>query len=297
MKKVHIFTHNDLDGAGSYLVAKWYHPSYSFTHTAVPTANAMRESIIEWLSNNSFDDYDKIYVLDLDCYGAKDLIDRENVIVIDHHKTHADSIQQEPYKYAKSIVKEYTSATLLLHHLFSKAYPDIELSKKQSLLIEICDDFDTYTLANKYSLVLNWVFYTYNDRFNSFVKRYSLGFDGFKPNELSMIKIKKNELNKIINSLDIFTGKIKEYKIACVMASSCINEVHSHLLDNYEIDISIVIMPTSERVSWRKQKDCDAPLHRIAEKICDGGGHEYAAGGKITDTFLTISKAFHNDNG
>jgi hypothetical protein len=35
-------------------------------------------------------------------------------------------------------------------------------------------------------------------------------------------------------------------------------------------------------------------LNVLADKLCDGGGHEYAAAGKLTDRFATLLKDFTN---
>ena len=70
MKKIHIFTHRDLDGAGSYLVAKWFlsSPSVDISYTAISTALNARSEITSWLVKNSFADFTKVYFLDLDMY-------------------------------------------------------------------------------------------------------------------------------------------------------------------------------------------------------------------------------------
>ena len=36
---------------------------------------------------------------------------------------------------------------------------------------------------------------------------------------------------------------------------------------------------------------------KFAKKICDGGGHEYAAGGILNDNVLALSKQFEPLNG
>lgn len=290
MEKIHIFTHSDLDGAGSFLATSWCHPDAEITYTPVISANTLREQLLEWLVKHNFSDYDRVYVLDLDCYESKELIDHENVTIIDHHKTHSDAVQQSAYS-CEHIVKEYTSASKLCQLELCEKF-EIEFTNAQKAMVMICDDYDSYTLKSKFSKPLNTVFYGITPRFHGFVERYKNGFDGFNKGEQSMIRIAQQELKNITSNLKECYGTLSKYKVVCAIATSHINEVHSYLLKKCDCDISIIIIPRYDRVSWRKQKDCDAPLHLISEKICEGGGHEYAAGGRLTEKFLALTKTF-----
>lgn len=289
MKQVHIFTHRDLDGAASYLVASWFctAPDIHITYTPVSSVAKMRDEITTWLANNSFEDYNRIYFLDLDTSSIKDIIDKENVTIIDHHLSHAEFIADDgAYTNAKAAVVEYTSCCKLLYKIFSRQNPSIKLTSHQKALIAICDDYDCYKLDIKYSKPLNCVFYSYNNSFDSFVKRFYNGFDGFNARELNMIKIHKDTLDSIINNLETYHGTLGKYIVVAGFADKCINEVHEYMLQEYDdADISIVVMGSTNRVSWRKQTDCPAMVNEIAERLCNGGGHEYAAGGVVTPAF------------
>ena len=54
----------------------------------------------------------------------------------------------------------------------------------------------------------------------------------------------------------------------------------------------MLINTGNKRVYFRKQKDTDINLGKLAEKLCDGGGHEYAAGGVLSDNIKTLSRDF-----
>ena len=43
---------------------------------------------------------------------------------------------------------------------------------------------------------------------------------------------------------------------------------------------------------FSKNKKVDLDLGKFASKTCNGGGHEYAAGGELNDIILTLSKKF-----
>jgi len=294
MQKVHILTHRDLDGAASYLTVKWFNesPDIEISYTPISSPANIRDEITSWLANNSFKSYDRVYFLDLDTYVAKDLIDHKNVTIIDHHASHSNLIETEgKYENAKSVVVEYTSCCKLLYKLLSKLKSDVKLTPAQKLLIAICDDYDSYTLNIKYSKPLNWVFYGYNNSFPSFIERFDKGFDGFNTSEKSMIQIEHDKITRAINNLEIYSGTLGPFIVASSFASGGINEVHEYILQEYpDVDISIIIMASTNRVSWRKNEKCPIKLNDVAAKLCNGGGHEYAAGGVITELFTEFTK-------
>ena len=54
----------------------------------------------------------------------------------------------------------------------------------------------------------------------------------------------------------------------------------------------MLINSNNKRVYLRRQKTSDMNLGKFAEKICDGGGHQYAAGGMLTEAVKILSKNF-----
>ena len=56
-------------------------------------------------------------------------------------------------------------------------------------------------------------------------------------------------------------------------------------------DVAIIVNPNSGRVSFRRRAESkNVDVSRIAAKLVDGGGHEYAAGGQVTDKFMDFTK-------
>jgi oligoribonuclease NrnB/cAMP/cGMP phosphodiesterase (DHH superfamily) len=81
--------------------------------------------------------------------------------------------------------------------------------------------------------------------------------------------------------------------VSC-FASHSINEIAHYSLKKYDSDIAIVCNLNSMSVSFRKNKErCSMKLNKLAEILCDGGGHEYAAGGKVTDKFIAFTKTLN----
>ena len=53
-------------------------------------------------------------------------------------------------------------------------------------------------------------------------------------------------------------------------------------------------MPRGGKVSMRKKDGCKLDLSKLAEKLCDGGGHACASGGSaMTEAFKTFSKTLN----
>lgn len=293
MKKIHIITHIDMDGACSYLTTSWFHPNCDISYTTIKTATHFRQDFLNWLLKYKVDDFDIVYILDLDCYEAKDLIDHSNVRIFDHHDSHVQKIESGgKYQNAKVIVKVYSSCSLLLYKIFSAAKPDIHISKAQKALIMLVDDYDSYTLKTNKSLFLNWVYCSYNNWFQSFIDRFYSGFTGFNHNEASMIKLVKNRILKTLKEGSYFEGHIGQYRIVATFADNDVNEIHNALLSKYNPDITLVVMPKPGRVSWRRNNNNNIEVNKFAEKFNNGGGHKYAAGGEITDHFLELVKKF-----
>jgi oligoribonuclease NrnB/cAMP/cGMP phosphodiesterase (DHH superfamily) len=62
------------------------------------------------------------------------------------------------------------------------------------------------------------------------------------------------------------------------------------ILTKYNCDIAISVNLNTSSVSVRKNKTCDVNLGLFAKKLLDGGGDSKVAGGRITDSFLELTK-------
>jgi oligoribonuclease NrnB/cAMP/cGMP phosphodiesterase (DHH superfamily) len=290
MKKIFIFTHFDLDGVCSTLITKWTFPKAKIEYRAI-AAYDFRAEVTKWLLHNSFEDYDKVFFLDLDVSGHSDLIDKENVMIIDHHKK---SIPADVFKNAVVIVKEYTSASKLIYKVFKKLY-NIELTAEQKFLILLIDDYDSYKLQLPLSRVLNSIFWNTNKSFDSFLENFKDGFSGLTEQQETMFKIHIMDVREIISKSKFF--KIDNYevqgqkcKVVSGMADKHINDIAEHILKKYDADVIIVVNLKSNHVSFRRKYNSTVDVSKLAETLADGGGHEYSAGGIITPQFLEFTK-------
>jgi hypothetical protein len=293
-KNIFVFTDCDLDGAGSYLMFKWFignNIPYKITRV-----NDFKEVFTLWYKTNK-NKYDTIYILDLDVsQECLELIDKKNVTIIDHHKTHVEN--KAKYKNATLMIQEYTSCTKLLYNIFSKHYKT-KLTDEQKLMVLYIDDYDSYELKYPNSYNVNLVYWNYQgDRLGKFLIDFDKGFNGFTDIQKNIINFNKQKFKAIKNGLDVHIandisiGKNK-YKLVSVFADSYINEIADHIIKNYKADIGFVVNLKTKKVSLRKSKECKVDLGALAVKLFDsGGGHEYAAGGLINKNFLKFSLMF-----
>lgn len=282
--KILVFTDNDLDGAGSALALKLLYGNKAVVeihelYDVEITAN----TLAGWIPK--FNQYDRVYFTDV--YIAEDAvshIDKENVVIIDHHHDHV--VVKERYKVAKAIIEPYSSCTALIVDKFKST----RITPEQKLLFGVIDDYDSYTLRFKESLKLHAVYTTYNrPKVTKFIESFETGLREFNTLELNSIKLYFNKLKEQLNTT-FFTGKIKDYKVVGCIADFAINEVAHFALKKYDADIAFVVNVNYGGVSFRRSKTCDAKLNVLASKLCDGGGHEYAAGGKLTQQFQDFTK-------
>jgi oligoribonuclease NrnB/cAMP/cGMP phosphodiesterase (DHH superfamily) len=280
-----IWTDKDLDGAGSALLLSIL---YNQDNISIYEWKYGQPGEIKGWLNANYDTFDKIFITDISIpKELQEYIDKEKVIIFDHHKTHVDI--KDNYKVAKTFIKEETSCVRLISDTLRDK---IKLTTPQKKLIDIIDDYDNYSLMYPETLKLNAIFSTYNTpRVQNFIKNFAGGIREFNLYELNSIKLIFNKLKETITNLQFFFGVIKDQKVvSCYCSSGSINEIAHYALKKTKSDIAIVVNLDTKAVSFRKTKKCPVDLSKIAEILCDGGGHPYAAGGKITQNFLKFTK-------
>ncbi len=292
--KIFVFTDFDLDGTVSLLQLHWILNAkpgdIEFKST---TVSNFRREILNWLNENKPSEYKNIYILDLDVSNSADIVDKNNFIIVDHHLTHAKV--KEIYKNATTHIVEGTSCAKTLY----KAYKPSNLTASQKLLIAIADDYDSYNLKIPESYEMNCLLSNMQksagaQKAEKFMSRFYAGFNGFNTQEKNIIKEHIERRDKAIKELQVFKGMIsiagKERAVYGTSGDKFVNEICDHLIKHYKADIVFFVNTNVAHVSWRKAKDCEVDLTKLAVKLCEGGGHDYAAGGKITETFMNFTK-------
>jgi len=288
-KKYFVWTHYDLDGVVSYLNVRWGLNKPIPYKTSTP--KNFREDFTQWLVHNNIEDYDKIFILDLDVSDNKDLIDRKNFMIIDHHESH---VKNSDYKRATAIIKEYKSAAELVYKVFKKL-TDVKLTTEQKKLILFASDYDSYTLDLEDSSKLNTLFWNTSKGFESFVRNFSKGFHGYSLEQENIIKFYVQKLLQLKEQIKVYANKIKiqgkERYVCATFAEKNTNEIADILMNEYNAEIAFVVNVKSNHVSIRRPKNVtDVNLSILAESLIDGAGHQYASGGVVTKKFCEFTK-------
>tara|TARA_Y100000310_G_scaffold77346_1_gene73974 strand:+ start:1473 stop:2384 length:912 start_codon:yes stop_codon:yes gene_type:complete len=294
-KKKFIFTDMDLDGAMSYLLFLWFNNNKYIPHISCRVTD-FNKTFSTWTTvANNPKRYDLIYILDLDIsQDSAKLADKDNVIIIDHHSTHVTN--QSKYKIAKTFITEESSCAKHIYSLLHKQ-SNIKLTDAQKYLLLLVDDYDSYRLQLKESHSLNLLFWNYQgDRVAKFIRDFKNGFTGFSDKQQTAIEFHNRSITQTLAELNVFEATIpisgKRYKFTSTFASKHINDVAHYIIHQHNADVGVVINLESKKVSFRKNKDVDVDVSKVASKLTDGGGHKYAAGGVITAEFLLFSKLF-----
>lgn len=290
--KQYIFTDCDLDGAGSYLTYKWASGIDNIPYT-VCRVNDLLARLKNFLRNDKLENYDRVLFFDLDTSNSdiRDIIDKPNVTIVDHHLS--NDTEKIEYKNAKLIVKDSTSTCRLIYSELC----DINLTNEQKLFIALVDDYDSYKLKVPISKELNTVFWSYQgDRVQKLARDFPKGFTGFNKYHNNIITIKRKELSSLLNGLDIYVGDIKtkkhNFRVASAVATSFINDVADHLVERTGAEVAMVVNTKSNKVSFRRRVDNDdISMVKLAEMLTDkSGGHDAASGGMLCDKFMTFTK-------
>jgi len=287
MTRIFVWSDSDLDGAGSILALKWLYEQNGIIVDFDVVWNGQDYSFKfrEWFENN-YDRYDRIFICDLSLEeDVISIVDREKVVVIDHHQTHVDLLDR--YIKAKTIVYNHTSTTDIIINKFKLS--DKITPEQRELLVRV-DDYDQYKLQYPESIRLNAIHKKIKTK--KFIVSFETGLRDFTIAEKSIIKLYSSELRNQAEGTQYFEGTIKGYRAIACYVEKYSSETCAIALKRYNADICFAINLKYCSVSIRKVKNCSIKLNVLAEKFCDGGGHEFAAAGKLTDRFAALLKDF-----
>jgi hypothetical protein len=288
-KVYQVFTHKDLDGAGSLLAFLWANPDAQITYKEV--TNLQTDKIKEFVKNTF--NLPSVLIFDL---GLRDEflpdLDHEKITFIDHHIKTENFLKK--FKKSKIIYENLKSNVLLVRKLFKK--DEHPLTEEQKKLILYINDFESDENVFEKSYDLNILFWTqFKNNFNAFINFYKNGFVEFTDSQLKIIKSAKNNANEQANKLKCFKGEIiiegDLKKILAVTTESFNNLVDDILIKRHNPDIYFNINISSERVLMKQLKSKqEINLLSFCKKYCDGDGNNKTCKGKMTPLFMELTK-------
>ena len=279
MQKIFAWVNSDLDGIGSTILLGNLFKNFEYRHCFF---GKFEEQYLPWAKENA-QDYDKIFVVGM-------VLDQNLIKKIDDHRLVFFSDRPEDLKTWDStlIAEQCTSTTKLLYKKFKEK---VEFTKDLKKFFLYVDDYNSYDLKHEETKYLNALYRKSGaNRFINFVNRFWNGFDGFTTTEIKLADSFFKELEKELEEIPLFVGEWEGYKVISTISKFSVNELAHSIMENYEADVVIVMNSDTQFVSFRKYGESGIDIAKMAATLCDGGGSEWAAGGKITKEFLKFSE-------
>lgn len=281
-----VFFHSDLDGIVSYLVLCW-----AVNKKLNYVATTPRNLSIDWEKwKNSNSTNGSIYFLDLDVTKIGEQIDLPNVVIVDHHKTNLYSFTK-----ATRIVYNETSCAKIMYDTFFKNKQNNSLTNEQKTLVALADDWDSNTKATPLSEQLNIVYHSLTKKVESFIQDYYNGFKPFDKFKTNTILLYKKHKTEYLQTIQPFVGKLDfEGEPATVCAVFCdkfVSECCDYIFEKYNTDVAIAVLLEQKRIAARRNpNNTKIDISKFVQRVANGGGHESAAGGNLTDEFVEFTK-------
>ena len=317
--RIHLVTHNDLDGAAPGIILKSIYGEDNVTVTSVGN-NYMSNTIERAVTDNYLShDYDFVMVCDISCDEAAAerinvLSGLDNFVLLDHHKT-ADNLNKYSWAVVCSPMPDDSFRRALVP---DNAPSDKVCSSGTSLLYDFLDEkgvldeahsanydhlrnlthvvatYDTWMWKNVYTNAeecrdLNELFYIYGrEEFERNMLDYVMS-DGDIPLigsfDRKLLDIEHRRMKDSVDKISkgFKTGTIKlpdrDYSAVFVTNSQFILAVFERMQIDYP-DKDLYVMNCGYSLSFRALKD-DVDVSAIAASL-GGGGHKGAAGVPIS---------------
>ena len=295
MNNLMCFFHFDLDGIVSYLLTRWAFPKAQIDFKPVKSGWFYHEYLNHF--KNQEKKYDCIYILDSDISKNYDVLNGNEIFIIDHHKSHLMNLPQKRKHNIKICVKDYTSCAKLCYQVYQRLY-NLNLTKEQKTLIVLADDYDSYKLSVPQTIQLNNLFWNSSingmEKINNFINWFKNGFTGFTEEHQKILKQYEIKHKNLLKRLELWEGNIrlgvKERKVISTFVTEDINGVADYLIHKKGAEILFLVNLNTNHISIRKNPNCEIDLSKLAASLCNGAGHEYSAGGTITNEFMLFTK-------
>lgn len=292
--KVFLISHiADADGVMPVILTDLTFENYDYKLLDIKDVDTfMNES----LDNNLFDEYDKVFMTDLNISEelAKKINNsdfKEKFQVLDHH---IDAINLNKYDFEKVVdeangMKE--SGTSLYYKYLLTYYPNDLLNKNSvKYMVNLVRLGDTWEWK-KYNIPeardLSTILYYYGneefiDNYKIFLRENNEFY--FNKMENTLLKIDRYKKEDYINIMKdkVVIRDINGYKAGIVFAESYRSELGNELSEYYKDKIDfIMIINLNRSISFRCVKD-NINLNEIAN-LFGGHGHQKAAGAPLKE--------------
>lgn len=299
MKKIKMFTHNDLDGIGCAILANLVFIDLDIEYCDYININEKVKALIE---NKDYNNYDRIYITDISVSEEVAEIINNTLLLeiteesktlnqftlIDHHTT---AKYLEKYSWCTIKIeneKGKCSGTSLFYDyiLTDVAHSERINTKAIKDFVETVRQYDTWEwktiFNNKVPNQWNDLLRLYGrERFANKIIENLREKSEFAFDKTDLLLLELNEDKKQAyfekKSKELIKQDLQSYKVGVVFSEQYISELGNYLAEKF-LDLDFIILISSKTISYRGIKDIDLGLFA---KQFGGGGHPKASGSRI----------------
>ncbi|GAA0102576.1 oligoribonuclease NrnB [Paraclostridium bifermentans] len=279
---IKLITHNDLDGIGCHVVAKYFlEEEIDVDYCTYKNVNEVVLEVIE-----KHEQYDKIFITDISVNEeiAKRLDEIKNKVgLFDHHPT---ALFLNEYDWASVEIECEKGKTCGTKMIFDFLRRD-NINPSICYFVELVRKYDTWEWKDKYDdeipKQLNDLMYMigrkeFVDDMIYKTKSNEVLFDSLY---CKLLELKQREIDNYIKQKDknLIIKDILGYNAGIVFAESHTSELGNKLSELHP-ELDFIAMINQETISYRTIKD-DVNLSEVS-KCFGGGGHPKASGSQVS---------------
>ena len=279
MKRIKIFTNNDLDGAGSLMLIKWaFGDTCTIDHT-ISNVFKLQRDYNNFLSSSEYDDYSKIFILNIiPTFSLED-----NVLVF----SKSDKLRTE----FNGSVDISSSTSKLLRIFFKNQLKTLSLD--QNALINNINAFYIDGSVKTEGIRLNAILNYGRNKYSEFYNRFNNGIGEYNTKEKNILKNYSDKLAKTYNTLELFEHNTNSgIFIGLVSDMSHKHEIMDMLFKKHNPKMIFLVDLDNGFISVRKDVSLSMDMGRLCTTFIEGRSLINCAGGRYTEKFLDFSRSF-----
>ena len=279
MKKIKVFTNNDLDGAGSLMLIKWAFGSTCIIDHSISNLFKIKQDYNNFINSIDCEEYSKIFILNM----VPDFELDENTLVFSKGEESDLSVNGK--------IDISTTTSKLLRIFFRKTLATLTLS--QDRLINTINTFYIDGAVKRESMKLNAIFSYGRNKYSQFHTRFDHGLDEYTKDELTIIKNYSDTLVKTYQALELYEHNTnKGIYIGLIPDMLYKHEILDKLFSKHSPKIVFLADLSSGFISVRKNDSLQMDMHDLCDTLLVGRALVNCAGGRYTEKFLDFSRSF-----
>ncbi len=295
-----IYTHTDMDGFGSNLIANYIENNYEDVKFTVKNLNydQINEEILKDIRDESIFTYDYIFITDISVseetsallnilWHSNDEYDIVNLELLDHHES---ALWLNKYDWCNVILTKY-NRKISGTELFADSIFEDNIPEDIFNLIENIKLYDTWLWVennNQTPKKLNDLFLLLG--FEAFERRLiEVNYDvnKFILKHRLLLQIQQKQIDRYIKGKDknLIVKEIQDRKVGIVFGDKYQSEL-GNTLAKLHPELDIVAMIGDTYVSYRSVGDCEKNNCKSFSELYGGGGHFNSAGSTINKSVI-----------